>query len=231
MVSIMLVDDHAVVRSGLRLLLAAEPDFQVVGEAGNGQEAALVAESLLPDIIVLELIMKGINGVEVTRNLCKKHPNTGIVVFSLSGSEHNVIEALRAGARGYVLKDSHHKEVVEAIRKVAAGGRYLCSGLMEQLFPNRKSDNTLRLDHGLTARERDVLRLSAQGSTCMEVASLFGISRRTVETHRANILHKLGQSRPASLYIYAFQNGMVNGTNSSMMNSEAVVHHGNSDGI
>src|SRR4030042_156558 len=103
-VSIMLVDDHAVVRSGLRLLLAAEPDFQVVGEAGNGQEAALVAESLLPDIIVLELIMKGINGVEGTRNLCKKHPNTGIVVFSLSGSEHNVIEALRAGARGYVLK-------------------------------------------------------------------------------------------------------------------------------
>ncbi|MFH1031866.1 MAG: response regulator transcription factor [Chloroflexota bacterium] len=209
MISVMLVDDHPVIRQGLRALLEAEPDIQVIGEAGDGLEALRMVAELSPRVIVLDLMMKGISGIEVARQLNRSSTTTAIVIFSMLGSEHHVLEALRAGVRGYVLKESPSDELVKAIREVAAGNRYLSAVLSEQPYlQSLTGSNSSYIYSRLTSREQQILELSAQGSTCAEIAQQLSISRRTVEAHRANMMRKLGMSNPAALHYYAFQQGI-----------------------
>jgi len=212
MTTILLADDHHVVRRGLRALLEAETGFQVVGEAGDGLQAVQLAENLQPDVMVTDLMMGGINGIEVARQVCKCSPKTGVIVLSMYGNESYVLEALRAGAKAYVLKESTADELVRAVHKVALGHRYLGPPLSDQAIEAymRKSEAT-RLDpyETLTSREREVLHLVAQGHTNAEVAKRLFISQRTVEVHRANMMSKLDLKTQAQLLRYAVKRGIL----------------------
>jgi DNA-binding NarL/FixJ family response regulator len=206
LVTIVIADDHPIVRKGLKSLFETEKDFSVVAEANDGFEAVNVAQRFNPNVVVLDLILGDINGIEVARELSKNLPRTGIVIYSMLASDHYVMESFKAGARGYVSKDSSSEELIRAIREVAAGKRYLSARLSEQpSLGEMITTNSPDFYRRLTAREREVFQLSAQGLTCAEIARRLNISRRTAEAHRANMMRKLGFSRPAALYNFAFQ--------------------------
>lgn len=212
MTTIMLADDHAVVRHGMRILLEAEPDFQIIGETGDGLEAVKMAESLQPDVLVLDLVMNGLNGIEVCRQVCKRSPRTKIVVLSMYGNEGYVVEALQSGAKAYVLKDSTADELVRAIREVLSGRRYLSSPLSEQTietYLQKATATTFDPYETLTSREREVLHIALQGSTSTEIARRLSISRRTVEIHRGNMMRKLGVHTQTQLLRYAAKRGIL----------------------
>ena len=213
MTTIVLADDHAIVRQGLRAMLEAVSGFRVIGEASDGLETSRLVERLQPDVLVVDLMMSGINGLEVTRQVSKRSPRTRVVVFSMYGNEGYVLEALRAGAKAYVLKESASDELVYAVREAAAGHHYLSSPLSERAIEGyiRKTDEATVMDpfDRLTTREREVLHLVAQGSTSTEIAKQLCLSRRTVETHRANLMRKLGLHSHAELLRYALQRGII----------------------
>jgi two-component system response regulator NreC len=208
MTTIVLADDHHVVRQGLRSLLEAEPDFSVVSEAGDGLEAAQLVERLQPDVLVLDLMMPGLNGLEVTRQVSQRSPRTHVVILSMHPNEAYVLEALRAGAAAYVLKESTSAELVRAVREAVAGRRYLSPPLSEhaiEAYMQKAESAALDPYETLTTREREVLHLVAEGHTNAEIAERLFISRRTVETHRANLMRKLGLRTQTALISYALQ--------------------------
>jgi two-component system response regulator NreC len=212
MITIVLADDHHVVRQGLRLLLAAEPDLQIIGEAADGLEASQLVERLQPNILVLDLMMRGINGLEVTKEVSRHSPRTGVVILSMYSNEAYVLEALRAGAKAYVLKEATSDELVRAIREAASGHRYLSSSLSEhaiEAYIQKTEETALDPYDALTAREREVLHLAAQGCTNADIADRLYISRRTVEAHRANMMRKLGLHTQIDLIRYALQRGIL----------------------
>ncbi len=212
MVTIVLADDHHVVRQGLRSLLEAEPGFKVVGEAGDGLEALRLIESLKPDVLVLDLMMGGMNGLEVTRQVGKRSVKTAVVILSMYGNESYVHEALRSGAKGYILKESTSDELVRAVRQAAIGRRYLSSSLSERAidaYVDKAEDSSLDPYDTLTTREREVLHLAAQGYTNADIAARLYISRRTVEVHRSNMMVKLGLRSQTDLIRYALQRGFL----------------------
>ena len=212
MVTIVLADDHHVVRQGLRSLLAAEPDMQVIGETDDGLEAVRLVENLQPDILVLDLMMRGINGLEVTREVCQHSPKTRVIIFSMYDNEAYVLEALHAGARAYILKEATSDELVRAIRAVISGRRYLSSSLSEQAieaYMKKVEKASLDPFDTLTTREREVLQLAARGCTNADIADQLYISRRTVEAHRANMMQKLGLRTQTDLVRYALQRGIL----------------------
>ena len=212
MTTIVLADDHQVVRHGLRVLLEAEPEFRIVGEAGDGLEALEMLERLQPDVLVLDLMMPGMNGLEVTRQASQRSPRTGIVILSMHTNEAYVLEALRAGAKAYVLKSSTSDELVSAVREVAVGRRYLSSPLSEraiEAYTQRAEAAAMDSYEMLTTREREVLQLAAEGHTSAETAARLSISPRTAETHRANLMRKLGLRTQADLIRYALRRGIV----------------------
>jgi two-component system, NarL family, response regulator NreC len=212
MTTIILADDHHLVRQGLRALLEVEPDFKMVAEAGNGLEALQLVEQLNPDVLVLDLMMPGLNGLEVTRQLSKRSPKTGIVILSMYANEAYVLEALANGASAYVLKDSNSNDLVHAVREVAAGRRYLSPPLSDraiEVYQARAKAATLDRYETLTTREREVLQLIAEGHTNTDIASKLGISARTVETHRSNLMHKLVLHTQADLIRYALRRGII----------------------
>jgi two-component system response regulator NreC len=214
MINIVLADDHQVVRKGLNALLSAEADFSIVGEAGDGLETVQLVERLRPDILVLDLMMSGINGLEVTRQLNKKGVKTGIVILSMHNNEAYVLEALRSGARAYILKDSPPEELTRAIREVSSGRRYLSSPLTElaiEAYTQRAEVRPIDPYEQLTTREREILQLAAQGCTNAEIASRLYISPRTVETHRTNLMRKLGLHNHTQLIQFAIQHGIIPG--------------------
>ena len=209
---IVLADDHPVVRQGLRSALAAEADFEVVGEAADGLAVAGVCEALRPDVLVLDLMMPGLGGLDVARDVRKRVPGTAVVVLSMHANEAYVTEALRNGAAGYVLKDASVHELVKAIRTVAAGGRYLGSPLSEQAVETwlaKASAAATDLYATLSPRESDVFHLAAEGGTSGAIGQRLSISPRTVETHRANILRKLGLRGQTELVRYAIRRGIL----------------------
>ena len=208
MTSIVLADDHQVVRQGLSTLLGSEPDFSITGETADGLEVADLVERLEPDILVLDLMMPGINGLEVTRQVRQRSPGTGVVILSMYANEAYVMEALRNGAGGYVLKGSSIAELAQAIREVASGKRYLSPPLTEraiEVYPEKSKTASSDPYEKLTNREREVFFLVAQGHKNNEIASRLSISVRTVETHRANVMRKLGLNSQADLIRYALQ--------------------------
>jgi len=210
--SIVLADDHPVVRQGLRALLEAETDFRLIGEAGDGLEAVQLAERLCPNVLVLDLMMPGLNGLEVARRVSQRTPQTRIVILSMYASEAYVLEAMKNGAAGYVLKDSTAADLVKAIREVAAGRRYLSSPLSEraiEVYIEGAKASTLDLYDTLTTREREVFQMVVEGRTNAEIAARLMLSPRTVETHRANLTRKLGLRTQTELVRYALRRGIL----------------------
>lgn len=211
-VTIVAADDHEVTLIGIRRLLEAEPDFEVVGEATDGLAVAPLVEQLRPAVLVLDLKMPGINGLEITRLITERAPRTRVVFLSIYGNESYVVEALRNGAAAYVLKDAVAAELVQAIRAAIAGRRYLSPPLSDDAidaYLQRAQESPADLYETLTAREREVLHLTAQGNTTPEIAARLFLSRRTVETHRANLMRKLRLRNHAQVIRYALQRGLV----------------------
>ncbi len=208
-IRVLIVDDHAVVRSGLKLLLDAEPDIEAVGEAGNMQDAVFRTRSLKPDVILMDVVMPGASGIEATPAVLKEHPEGKVLVLSMQDDPSYVREAFAAGASGYVLKEAADEEVVGAVREVAGGGRYVHPTLGARLVAAEAEERARAEADPLTEREREVLRLLALGHTNQEIAKTLFLSVRTVETHRAHIMQKLHLSTRAELVRYAMEQGLL----------------------
>jgi len=211
-VTLVLADDHAVVRLGLRRLLEGEPDFRIVSEVGDGLQVLPEVERLHPDVLLLDLVMPGLNGLEVLRQIRKRCPKTRVVVLSMHANEAYVLGALRNGAAAYVLKGSKSSEVMEAVRAVIAGRRYLSPPLSEraiQTYLEKAEAVVPDAYDALTTREREVLQLSAEGHGNSEIAARLFISRRTVESHRASLFQKLGLRSQTDLIRYALGRGII----------------------
>lgn len=212
MTTILLADDHSIVRQGLRALLEGESEFAIVGEAENGLQVPDMAERLQPDVLVLDLMMPGLNGLEVTRQVRKRSPQTRIVILSMYAGEAIVLEALRNGATGYVLKSATSVHLMKAMREVTAGRRYLSPPISERAvedYAQKTKGAILDLYETLTTREREVLHLAAEGYSNPQIAGRLGLSARTVETHRANLMRKLDLLSQTDLVRYAIRRGIV----------------------
>jgi len=211
-IQIVLVDDHDVVREGLRSLIRTQADFKLVAESEDGADAIRKITSLRPDVVVLDLMLRGVQGLEVLRQVRKDVPRTHVVVLSMHSDLGYVVEALRNGADGFVLKASQSSEVVHAIREAMAGRRYLSPPLSDEEVDNyARQMGGGRLDpyDTLTTREREVCQLAAQGYTNNEIADQLCIGRRTVETHRSSMMHKLNLRNPAELVQFAMRRGLI----------------------
>jgi DNA-binding NarL/FixJ family response regulator len=208
-VRILIVDDHAVVRSGLRLLLAAEDDLEPVGEAGSASEAVFQARTLKPDVILMDVVMPDQSGLDVVPTLLHERPDTKVLVLSMQDDPQYVRQAFAAGASGYVLKEAADVEVVAAVREVARGGRYVNPELGARLVSAETDELRRAEEDPLSDREREVLRLLALGHTNQEIAQQLYISVRTAETHRAHIMQKLRLSSRAELVRYALSQGLL----------------------
>jgi DNA-binding NarL/FixJ family response regulator len=211
-VTIALADDHNVVRQALRMMLESCPDFVIVGEAEDGLKAVQMVRELSPQVLVLDLMMPGLNGLEVTRRVCQRQEGIRVIVLSMHKDDGYVIQALRNGAMGYVIKDTGPAELVEAIRQVMQGQRYLSQVIADrfndQLLFNPDEQLADPYDQ-LTSREREVLQLVAEGYTGQEIAKRLSISPRTAEQHRANILRKLGLQNQREIIRYALKKGIL----------------------
>jgi len=211
-ISILLADDHHIVRQGLKALLEAEPDFHVLGEAADGLEAVQLVERLQPDVLLVDVMMPGLSGIEATRQVRERFPRTQVVVLSMHSNEAYVLEALRNGAMGYVLKDSDATALVQAVHEAYAGRRYLSPPLSDVIidaYVNKSRETVMDIYDTLTNREREVLHLAAEGRTNADVASRLGISPRTVEIHRTNMMRKLGLHSEHELIRYALRRGIL----------------------
>jgi DNA-binding NarL/FixJ family response regulator len=210
---LLLVDDHAVVREGLCAILALEPDMQVVGEADDGRAALGLMRSLAPDVVVMDISMTGLNGVDATRQLLRDNPAAKVVVLSMHADESFVLAALEAGAAAYVVKAARAEELVRAIRAVAADRRYLCADVagvvMNRCVNGSASAPAAAAFALLTGREREVLQLVAEGHTSPAIAGMLHVSDKTVETHRHNLMQKLDLHSVADLTKCAVRNGLT----------------------
>ena len=209
MIKVVVVDDHAVVRSGLRLLLDAHEDIEVVGEAGNAKDAIFRARALKPDVILLDVVMPGASGIDVLPELLRESPQTKVLVLSMQDDPSYVREAFGAGASGYVLKEAADEEVVSAVREIANGGRYVHPSLGARMVAAEAEERAAVEADPLSEREREVLRLLALGHTNQEIAQELYISVRTAESHRAHIMQKLRLSTRAELVRYALSHGLL----------------------
>jgi two-component system, NarL family, response regulator NreC len=212
LIGVLIADDHAVVRSGLRMLIDAEADLETVGEAGTGDEAVRLARLLKPDVVLMDVVMPGKSGIDVTPAVLEVAPETKVLVLSMQDDPRYVHEAFSAGASGYVLKEAADSEVVGAIREVAAGNRYVHPALGARLVAAEAAARRKAEEDPLSEREREVLRLLALGHTNQEIAKTLYISVRTAETHRAHIMQKLRLSTRAELVRYAISEGLLEST-------------------
>jgi DNA-binding NarL/FixJ family response regulator len=210
MIRVLLADDHAVVRDGLRALLEAQPGIEVVGGVANGREAVREAQKLRPDVIVMDIAMPDVNGIEATLQIQEIAPSARILILSMHSTTEHIFRALQAGARGYVLKDSAGVEVVEAVRAVNAGRRYLSQKIAATVIDDYTAERhrTSPLD-SLSRRERQILQLIAEGKTSAEVGAMLFLSPKTVDTYRSRMMHKLGIGDLPNLVKFAIQNGIT----------------------
>jgi two-component system response regulator NreC len=211
-VTIVLADDHDVVRQGLRLLLEAQSDFHVVAEAADGFEAITLVKARHPDVLIVDLMMPGLSGLEVTRQVQQQELDTRLIVLSMYADESYILEAFKNGAAGYVIKGSRTDCLLRAVREVAAGRHYLSPPLSElaiEAYLQQAYQTALDPYDTLTAREREVLQLVAQGHTTSAIAAQLYISPRTVETHRANLMRKLSLRNQTDLIRYALRRGIL----------------------
>ena len=208
-IRVLIVDDHAVVRSGLHLLLDADPGIEVVGEAGSVKDAVFEARAQKPDVVLMDVVMPGQTGIEGVPLVLKEAPDAKVLVLSMQDDPRYVHEAFAAGASGYVLKEAADSEVVGAVHEVAGGGRYVHPALGAKLVAAEAQAKALEDSDPLSEREREVMRLLALGHTNQEIAKMLYISVRTAETHRAHIMQKLRLSSRAELVRYAIDQGLL----------------------
>jgi len=212
MTTIVLAEDHHLVRQGLKMMLTAEKTFRLIGEAGDGMEAVRVVEATKPNVLVLDLMIPRLHGLEVTRQVCKESPKTKIVILSMHADEPYVVEALRNGALGYVLKDCTALNLIEAIQTVATGKRYLSPALAERAmaaFFQNPGEPGLDPYETLTERERLILQLAAEGLSNPDIGRKLFISPRTAESHRANLMRKLSLRSQTDLVRYAIRKQII----------------------
>jgi len=212
-IRILVADDHTVVRKGLCLLLESHPGFKVIGEASDGREAIAMAEAHAPDVVILDVAMPILNGIEAARQISAKLPQTAIVFLSMHSDEGYVLKALKSGAKAYLLKDSAEYDLINAIKAVSEGKAFFSPAISRMLVEEyvremreRDVDDSYEL---LTTREREILQLFAEGKAPKEVASLLSLSLYTVETHRSNIFQKLNLHSGAELILYAVRKGVI----------------------
>lgn len=212
-IRILLADDHTVVRRGLRLLLEGQPEFAVVAEAADGKQAVNAAEATKPDVVVLDIAMPNLNGIEAAQRIVSVAPNASIVILSMHSDEGYVLRALKAGAKGYLLKDSAEGDLIEAIRSVTRGKTFFSQEITKMLaedyvreIRSRGIEDSYEL---LTPREREILQLLAEGKSNKDIATLLNLSLYTVETHRRNLQDKLNLHSFAELILYAVRKGVI----------------------
>jgi DNA-binding NarL/FixJ family response regulator len=203
-ISVLLVDDHSLVRLGFRRILEDAPDLNVVGEATDGEEAVRLAQELRPRVIVMDCALPGVSGLVATRRILEKLPDTAVLMLSMHSEDTLVKQALQAGARGYILKSAVDMELVTAVRNVAAGQTVLDPQVA------RPASLKGERDYGLTTRELEILQLIVDGKSNKEIATQLDLSANTVAVHRANIMDALGIHKTAELVVYAIRNGLVN---------------------
>jgi DNA-binding NarL/FixJ family response regulator len=208
MIRILLADDHALVRQGFRMILEAQPDMEIVGQAGNGREAVELAEKLHPDVVVMDVAMPELNGTEATRRLAASMPRTRVLALSMHKDSVYVREILRAGARGYLLKDSGDTDLVAAVRAIAKGEGYISPAVSDAVLSDYRKHVTDPLDL-LTGREREVLQVIAEGKTNKEIATSLNLSVYTIEAHRGRIMEKLNLHSTGELVRFALRNGLI----------------------
>ena len=210
---IVLADDHTIMRKGLRVLLERQSDFAVVGEAGNGREAIEMAQQQSPDVVLMDVAMPTMNGIEAAARITAAQPKTAVVILSMHSDEAYILRALKAGARGYLLKDSAENDLIQAVRAVAAGKAFFSPTVSKLLAEDyvrqvqqRGAEDPYDL---LTARERELLQLIAEGKSAKEIAGLLNLSAHTVDTHRANLMQKLNVHSIPELILYAVRTGII----------------------
>jgi len=212
-IRVLLADDHKLIRAGLVLVVQQQPDLSVVGEADDGRQAVELVESLKPDVVVMDIGMPNLNGIEAARQITALHPDTAVVILSMHADEGYVLRALKAGARAYLLKDSATADLAQAIRAVAEGKSFFSPAVSKVLLQDymRKLRRTGAEDSYdlLSPREREVLQLVAEGKSNKEVANLLSLSTYTVETHRAKIMQKLNLKGVPELILYAVRKGII----------------------
>ena len=204
-INVLLADDHGVLRDGVQRLLEANADIKVVATVDDGREAVEKAVELRPDVVVMDISMPNMNGLEATRRIADRVPATGVAILSMHSSAELVREAFAAGARGYVLKESAGDEVVRAVRTVAAGRRFVGEGLMDKV----RTEDTASGLASLTAREREILPLIANGKSNAEAGAILGLSPRSVETYRLRLMQQLGIEDLPTLVKFAIRHGMT----------------------
>jgi two-component system, NarL family, response regulator NreC len=212
-IRIVLADDHAVMRTGLRLVLERQSDFAVVGEASDGREAVALVQRETPDVLVMDIGMPNLNGIEAARQVAAAAPQVAVVILSMHSDESYVLRALKAGARGYLLKESAESDLIAAIRAVHAGKAFFSPAVSRMLvedyvrqLQDREIEDSYEL---LTTREREILQLVAEGKSNKEVAAILNLSLYTIETHRGNLMEKLGLHTVPELILYAVRKGVI----------------------
>jgi DNA-binding NarL/FixJ family response regulator len=210
---IVIAEDHTILREGLRALISSQEDLEVVGEAGDGREAVRQVEDLMPDLILMDLSMPKMNGIEAIREIGRRIPQTRILALTVHKTEEFILEVLQAGADGYIPKDASSNELMMAIRSVLMGKRYLCPSVsrvvIEGYLESRRTPESSTPWDTLTKREREILKLIAEGHKNKEIADYLCISVKTVEKHRANLMKKLDLHSAAALTAYAMERGLV----------------------
>lgn len=212
-IRILIADDHGIVRAGLKLLLERKPDIQVLGEASDGREAVRLAGELSPDVILMDIGMPMLNGIEAAAQVAREHPEIGVIILSMHSDESYILRAFNAGARGYLLKDSADNDVERAVRTVAAGKPFfspeIAKTLLEdyvRLMRERGAQDSYEL---LTDRERQVLQLIAEGKSNKEIATILNLSPHTVDSHRNNMMQKLNLHNIAEIVLYAVRKAII----------------------
>ena len=209
MIRVVVADDHAIVRDGLKQLLSAAGDLQVVGEASDGHEVMKAVRELEFDLLLLDMSMPGKSGIELIRQVKSERPKLRILVLTMHEEHQYAIRAIRAGASGYLTKDSASRQLIEALRKVASGGAFISSEVAEQLALGAMPDATLAPHEALSDREFQIFRLIAEGKSISDIGAQLNLSVKTVSTHKANILHKMGMESTAELIRYAITHRLI----------------------
>lgn len=210
-IKVLIADDHVMVRQGFMVLLNAQPDIEVIGEAADGNEMVELTETLHPDVVLADISMPNLNGIEATKLIHQRNPEMPVVMITVHTSSSYVVRALRSGARGYVVKNDDFQHVIQAIKAVILGQRYLSTQVSEQIIDAvvTGTSQEFNMDERISIREREILQLIAEGNSNSQIAKKLVISARTVETHRTNIMRKLELTSQIDILRYAIQHGLA----------------------